>query len=191
MRLSGRPFSQITRITGSFTARAWSIKLPGDPPSNHTRSGRPNGALFAGSAVRIDRDLSAGPLGVKMATSWWARLTRWPGVKHPKARGRAGTIALQLRESLARRAGVPACLPACLPGLAWSANRSIPRSDYRGAADTEFCMRLLFRSLSPRPIGFSIFAPCYRGETIIYPHLPLAFPLPSHPPSPLSLMTTV
>lgn len=72
--------------------------------------------------VRIDRDLSgpAGPPGVKMATSWWARLTRWPGVKHPKARGRAGTIALPLRESLARRAGVPACLPACLsawPGL--------------------------------------------------------------------------
>lgn len=86
MRLSGRPFSQITRITGSFAARARSIKLPGGPPSNHTRSGRPNGALFAGSAVRIDRDLSAGPPGVKMATSWWARLTRWPGVKHPKAR---------------------------------------------------------------------------------------------------------
>lgn len=120
----------------------------------------------------------AGPPGVKMATSWWARLTRWLGVKHPKARGRAGTIALPLRESLARRAGVPACLPACLPGLAWSANRSIPRSDYRGAADTEFYMRLLFRSLSPRPIGFSIFAPCYRGETIIYPHLPALFLLP-------------
>ena len=53
-------------------------------------------------------------------------------------------------------------------------NRSILRSDYRGAADTEFCMKLLFRSLSHRPIGFSIFAPCRRErererETIIYP----------------------
>lgn len=38
--------------------------------------------------------------------------------------------------------------------------RSILRSDYRGAADTEFCMKLLFRSLSHRPIGFSIFALC-------------------------------
>lgn len=40
--------------------------------------------------------------------------------------------------------------------------RSILRSDYRGAADTEFCMKLLFRSLSHRPIGFSIFALCQR-----------------------------
>jgi len=116
-----------------------------------------------------------------MATSWWARLTRWPGVKHPKARGCAGTIALP--KGKPRTAGRCICLPACLPGLAWSANRSIPRSDYRGAADTEFCMSLLFRSLSPRPIGFSIFAPCY-GERQLFT---LTFPLAFSPPLPSSL----
>jgi len=133
------------------------------------------------STVRIDRDLSGRAAGRKDGDVVVGEINEvaWGETPEGERPCRHNSVTAKGKPRTPSRCTcLPACLPACLPGLAWSANRSIPRSDYRGAADTEFYMRLLFRSLSPRPIGFSIFAPCYRGETIIYPHLPALSLLP-------------
>lgn len=87
---------------------------------------------------------------------------RWKeGMKTERERRRERKEKEKRERDRERRLRCAQGMPRTRAGVS-AGYRSILRSDYRGAADTEFCMKLLFRSLSHRPIGFSIFALCQR-----------------------------
>lgn len=87
---------------------------------------------------------------------------RWKeGMKTERERRRERKEKEKRERDRERRLRCAQGMPRTRAGVS-AGYRSILRSDYRGTADTEFCMKLLFRSLSHRPIGFSIFALCQR-----------------------------